>query len=141
MLNAPLSELLYNGITKGWQARDYQPLKNHITDTPTLILGSELDVATPIQRIEEYWMPYVANGSLLSVEGAGHAPDHLLAGGDALNQHLMHFLQTGESATEQSFGTPFAFKPGFSLSWVTYGFWSLLVGVGSGLVVALIVFL
>ncbi|WP_196161154.1 alpha/beta fold hydrolase [Reinekea sp. G2M2-21] len=141
VLNAPLSELLYNGITKGWQARAYGPLANRPTQTPTLILGSDVDVATPVERIEQFWMPYVTNGALIKVAGAGHAPDHILAGGPALEAHLMHFLATGEATTDQQFGTPFDFKPGFSLSWVTYGFWSLVAGISAGLIVTAFVLL
>ena len=140
VLNAPLSELLYNGITKGWQARTYTPLENRVTNTPTLILGSDIDVATPVERIEQFWMPYVANGALIKVEGAGHAPDHMLAGGTELEAHLMQFLTTGEAHTEQAFGTPFEFKPGFSLSWLIYGFWGLIVGIVGGLVITALVY-
>lgn len=141
VLNAPLSELLYRGITRSWQARGYQPLENRISQTPTLILASTLDIATPIERVESFWMPYVANGALINVEGAGHAPDHLMAGGDEINLHMMQFLAAGEAATEQSFGKPFEFESGFSLSWITYGFWGLIGSIGAGLFVAAIVIL
>lgn len=141
VLNSPLSELLYNGIIKGWQARSYSPLQNRITQTPTLILGSDIDVATPVERIEQFWMPYVANGALIKVEGAGHAPDHMVAGGPELDAHLIQFLESGEAASDQKFGTPFEFKPVFSLSWATYGFWSLVAAISSGLLIAAFVLL
>ncbi|MEH6557362.1 MAG: alpha/beta hydrolase [Oceanicoccus sp.] len=140
-INAPLSELLYGGITNGWKARDYQPLTSRITDTPTLIVASEIDVATPIERIEKFWMPYISNGALITVEGAGHAQDFMFAGGPELGNHMMQFLQTGLATTDQSFGMEFEFEPSLSLSWITYGFWGLVAGISIGLVVAAIMFL
>ena len=140
-INAPLSELLYGGITKGWKSREYQPLINRTTDTPTLILASDIDIATPIERIEKFWLPYINNGALVTVEGAGHAQDFMLAGGPELENHMMEFLKTGRPATNQSFGTKFEFESGFSLSWITYGFWGLVGGISIGLVAAVVMFL
>jgi len=136
VINAPMSELLYKGITKGWESRSYQPLTNRFTETPTLILGSDIDVATPIERIEKFWMPYLNNGALLNIEGAGHAQDFIMAGGSELESHMMQFLETGNATSNKHFGEKFEFKAGFSLSWVTYGFWALIASISIGLLAA-----
>jgi pimeloyl-ACP methyl ester carboxylesterase len=141
VLNSPLSELLYNGMTRGWKMREYQPLENRITQTPTLILASDIDVATPVERVEQFWMPYVANGALVNVQGAGHAPDHMFAGGPDMDALLINFLTTGETTINQAYGKPFEFEAGFSLSWMTYGFWGIVASITAGLLVAAIIIL
>ncbi|MCJ8312721.1 MAG: alpha/beta fold hydrolase [Saccharospirillaceae bacterium] len=137
VLNSPLSELLYGGITKGWKSREYQPLQNHNTNTPTLIFGSDIDLATPIERIQKLWMPFIKNGSLLNVVGAGHAPDHMFAGGPQLEKHMLNFLQTGTHTTQQTFGTAFDFKAKFSLSLIIYAFWGVIGLLISALIIVI----
>lgn len=141
VLNSPLSELLYNGISQGWKGSDRQPVPSSMSTTPTLILASDIDVATPIERIEQLWMPYLENGALVNVQGAGHAPDHMQAGGADMDALLIDFLTTGETQIDQEYGTPFEFEAGFSLSWLTYGFWGLVASVFAGFLIAALVLL
>jgi hypothetical protein len=135
VLNTPLSELIFAGMTVGWEARPYSPLENQLSDTPTLILASDIDVATPKSRIESDWLPYLNDGAIWTIEGAGHAPDHIFAGGDALAADLSEFLATGDIEANQAHGTPIDFEPSFSLTWLTYGFWSLIAGLSIGLLI------
>lgn len=125
-LGSPLSELIFEGLSPGWQATELEPPTLRISDTATLILGSKIDVATPVERIETLWMPQLSNGELLYIEGAGHAPDHIISGGQPLASHLQNFLSGGSASAIEHFGEPVNWNPSFSLSWLVYAFWSII---------------
>lgn len=139
-LGSPLSELIFEGLSPGWKSDNaMEPPTMRMSTTPTLILGSEVDVATPIERIEAEWLPWLTQGKLVSVEGAGHAPDHIFAGGAELETQLQAFLAGGQVDTRQAFGVPVDWKPKFSLSWLAYAAWGVIGAVGAALVYGLIV--
>lgn len=140
-LGSPLSELIFEGLSPGWSTQEQTPPALRTSHTPTLILGSEVDVATPVERIETEWMPWLTDGALLKVEGAAHAPDHIFAGGDALEAHLQAFLSGGSAASTEHFGKPVNWKPKFSLSWLAYAAWGAIGVVSAALIYGLIVLL
>lgn len=137
-LGSPLSELIFEGLSPGWNTESTLPPNPRNSATPTLILGSEVDVATPIERIEAQWMPWLSQGQLISVEGAGHAPDHVRAGGMELETLLVDFLSGAQTDTRQSFGQPADWKPKFSLSWLVYAVWAGIGVLGAAAIYGLI---
>jgi len=140
-LGSPLSHLIFAGLSQGWDSQPQHPPEGRTSDTPTLILASELDVATPIERVQQHWMQVLTNAALIRVRGAGHAPDHITAGGEPLAEHLSLFLAGGAPDTQETFGQPVDWDPALSLSWLTYGVWALIGALGAGLIYTLIILL
>lgn len=140
-LGSPFSEMIFAGLSQGWETAPVKAPLNRVSQTPTVILASEVDVATPIERIESDWMPWLTDATLLSVQGAGHTPDHIAAGGSDLAVFLQDFLVNGQTSTEQTFGQPIDWKPKFSLSWLVYAVWGGIGFIGAALIYGLIVLL
>lgn len=138
-VGSPLSELIFEGLSAGWKTEKLSPPALRKSNTPTLILGSEVDVATPIERIETHWLPWLTQGALVSVEGAGHAPDHIMAGGVELEAYLQSFMSGGDAESSEAFGQPIHWKPKFSLSWLAYAAWGAIGALGAALIYGLIV--
>lgn len=67
-------DLLYAPITKGWPTKAWGPGFDKVArdETPTLLIGGNLDLATPIKYAQTELLPQLPNGHLVLLKDQGH---------------------------------------------------------------------
>ncbi|MCP4605405.1 MAG: alpha/beta fold hydrolase [Proteobacteria bacterium] len=95
------------------------------SDVPTLILSSDLDIATPLENSENEILPHLPNGTHVVLRHGGH--QDLIPGERAF---YTHFLATGEVDLSLLKERPINFKPSMSVVLMVKVGLGTMVGIG-----------
>src|SRR6185436_13034624 len=79
VIGAPLTDLIWldGGLVNAWPANPDENLYSRVRDSnvETLLIGGELDFATPPQNATRELLPHLPNGHQVVLRGLGHTDD------------------------------------------------------------------
>jgi pimeloyl-ACP methyl ester carboxylesterase len=103
VMGAPLTDLVWLGgrLVDAWPANPDENLYTHVRDSnvQTLLVGGELDFATPPQNATRELLPHLKNGRQVLLPGLGHTDDFWVYEPDASSRLINTYLDSGRVDT------------------------------------------
>ena len=118
LIGAPGTDLIWAGgrILDAWPANPDENEYTHVQDSnvETLLIGGNLDFATPPQNATRELLPHLANGHQVVLTNLGHADDFWAYQAAASTRLLDTYLDTGKVDTSLYTRNEIDFSPSFS---------------------------
>ena len=106
---------------------DYTQVRTSMVET--LLVGGELDVATPPQIARKQLLPYLPNGREVVLDGFGRVPTFLHEQPEATSRLVNMFFATGQIDTSLMKPVVVEFTPQLSMTTIAKRIAALIVGV------------
>jgi pimeloyl-ACP methyl ester carboxylesterase len=118
LLSAAGNDLIWDGglLLNAWPANPDENEYTHVQDSkvPTLLIGGNLDVATPAENATRELLPHLANGRQVVLSDIGHADDFWPYEPAAGTRLMNTYLDTGKVDTSLYTHNKVDFSPGSS---------------------------
>jgi hypothetical protein len=118
LIGSPGTDLIWAGghLLDAWPANPDEKQYTHVQDSnvETLLVGGNLDFATPPQNATRELLPHLANGRQVVLSDLGHADDFWAYEPAAATRLLDTYLDSGKVDTSLYTSNTVDFSPGFS---------------------------
>jgi pimeloyl-ACP methyl ester carboxylesterase len=128
VFDSPGTDLIWAGgrLLDAWPANPDGNMYARVRDSnvETLVIGGELDVATPPQWASRDLLPHLPNGREVVLENIGHTDDFWTYQPEAGTHLINTYLATGQADTSLYTKTSVDFTPVFShgaVAWIVVG--------------------
>ena len=128
VFGSPGTDLIWSGgrLVDAWPANTDENTYAQVrdSDVETLVIGGELDVATPPQWASRDLLPHLPNGQEVVLESIGHTNDFWTYQPEAGTHLINTYLASGRVDTSQYSPTSVDFTPAFShnaVAWIAVG--------------------
>jgi pimeloyl-ACP methyl ester carboxylesterase len=139
---SPGSDFLWAGGTlrTAWPAGpdDNAYSKAQTSRVPTLLIGGDLDLATPPQRATRELLPHLPNGHQVVLPNLGHTDDFWSYEPEASSHLVNTFLANGKVDDSLYTNTPVDFTPGLKQTVLAKGLLGAMVGFAALAVLSLL---
>jgi pimeloyl-ACP methyl ester carboxylesterase len=142
ILGSPGTHFIWVGgkLVNAWPAAtdEAQYTRPRISRVETLLIGGDLDRATPVQVATKELLPYLPNGHQVVLRNFGHADTFWGTQKDAGTHLLETFFDTGRVDASRYTPQRVDFTPGVTLTALGKGFAGLMIGLAALVVVSLL---
>ena len=142
LIGSPGTDLIWAGgrLLEAWPANPDENEYTHVQDSnvETLLIGGNLDFATPPQNATRKLLPHLANGRQVVLSDLGHADDFWAYEPAAATRLLDTYLDSGKVDTSLYTRNTVDFSPGFSQGAIAKIVLGVLLGLAALTVLSLL---